>query len=77
MKIKININNLKLNNWHISGVTMSIVSKQNWNLDLSDLVFVEISKIKKLVKILIARTRSKNSLSPCMIMMPNPGETST
>ena len=68
MKIKININNLKLNNWHISGVTMSIVSKHNWNLDLSDLVFVEISKIKKLV--LIARTRTNNNLSPCM--MPNP-----
>ena len=69
MKIK-NINNLKLKNWHISGVAMSIVSKQNWNLDLSELVFVETAKIKKLVKILIARTRTNNNLSPGM--MPNP-----
>ena len=49
---------------------MSVVSKQNWNLDLSDLVFVETAKIKKLVKILIARTRTNNNLSSGM--MPNP-----
>ena len=49
---------------------MSVVSKQNWNLDLSELVFVETAKIKKLVKILIARTRTNNNLSPGM--MPNP-----
>ena len=62
---------LKLNNRHVSGMAMSIVSKQNWNLDLSDLVFVEIAKIKKLVKILTARTRtSNNGLSPGK--MPNP-----
>ena len=60
MKIK-NINSLKLNNRHISGVAMSIVSKQNWNLDSSDLVFVDTAKIKKLVKIILARTTTNNN----------------
>ena len=65
-----NITNLKLNNRHISGVTMSIVSKQNWNLELSDLVFVKIAKIEEQVKILTARMRTSNNLTPCRI--PNP-----
>ena len=52
---------------------MSIVSRQNWNLDLSDLVFVEIAiKIKRLAKTLIhvARKQTNNNLSPCMMSNP-------